>query len=213
VIRVLLAEDQTLVREGIRGLLALCRDIEVVGEASDGEETLVAVESLRPDLLLLDVRMPRLDGIGVLRRLRAGGNSLPVLVLTTFDDEAALFAALRVGVQGYLLKDVSLEQLTSAIRVLAAGGDLVHPALTARAARELAEHPRAYAALEPPDPLTGRERAVLRLLAAGCSNREIASALGLAAGTVKNRISIIFSKLGVRDRTRAVLRGFELRQL
>lgn len=212
-IRVLIAEDQTLVRQGISNLLSLTSDIEVAGEAEDGEGALAAVARLEPDVLLLDVRMPRLDGIGVLRRLRAQGARVPVLVLTTFDDEEALFEALRAGARGYLLKDVSLEQLASAIRTLAAGGDLVHPALSAQAAEALAERPRQFPALEPPDPLTSRERAVLRLLAAGCSNREIASALGLAHGTVKNHISSILSKLGVRDRTRAVLRAFELRQL
>ncbi len=212
-IRVLVVEDQTLVRQGISSLLSVTQDIEVVGEAEDGEEALAAIARLKPDVVLLDVRMPRLDGIGVLRRLRAQENPVPVLVLTTFDDEEALFEGLRAGAKGYLLKDVSLEQLTSAIRTLAAGGNLVHPALSARAGQALAQQPRQFPALEPPDPLTPRERAVLRLLAAGCSNREIASALNLAHGTVKNHISSILSKLGVRDRTRAVLRAFELRHL
>jgi DNA-binding NarL/FixJ family response regulator len=212
-IRVLIAEDQTLVRQGIRGLLSLTKDIEVVGEAEDGEEALATIERLRPDVVLLDMRMPRLDGVGVLRHLREKGASVPVLVLTTFDDDEALFGALRAGAKGYLLKEVSFEQLVSAIQVLASGGDLIHPALSARVTQALAHQPREFAALEPPDPLTRRERAVLRLLAAGCSNREIASALNLAHGTVKNHISSILSKLGVRDRTRAVLRAFELRYL
>jgi DNA-binding NarL/FixJ family response regulator len=212
-IRVLVAEDQTLVRQGICSLLSLTDDIEVVGETADGGEALAAIERLKPDVVLLDVRMPRVDGLEVLRRLREKSSRTPVLVLTTFDDDEALFEALRAGAKGYLLKEVSLDQLAAAIRVLAGGGDLVHPALSSRAAQALAKKGCDFPSQEHPDPLTRRERAVLRLLAAGCSNREIASALDLAHGTVKNHISSILSKLGVRDRTRAVLRAFELRYL
>jgi DNA-binding NarL/FixJ family response regulator len=212
-IRVLVVEDQTLIRQGVCSLLSLADDIEVVGESTDGVEALAAIERLRPDVVLLDVRMPRMDGLEVLRCLHEKGSQVPVLVLTTFDDDEALFEALRSGAKGYLLKEVSLDQLASAIRALAEGGDLVHPALSSRAARGLAGKICDFPSQERPDPLTRRERAVLRLLAAGCSNREIASALNLAHGTVKNYISSILSKLGVRDRTRAVLRAFELRYL
>ncbi len=212
-IRVLLADDQHLVRQGIRSLLELVPDIEVAGEAPDGEEALAAIGRLRPDVVLLDVRMPRVDGIEVLRRLGASGTVPPVLVLTTFDDDDAMFACIRAGARGFLLKDVTLEDLAQAIRTVAGGGELIRPALTARVRDGLDRSPCRFPALDPPDPLTERERAVLRLLAAGCSNREIADALHLAIGTVKNHISSVLSKLGVRDRTRAVLRAFELRYL
>jgi DNA-binding NarL/FixJ family response regulator len=134
-------------------------------------------------------------------------------VLTTFDDDDAMFACVGAGARGYLLKDVSLEQLADAVRVVAGGGEVLRPAATARVAKALGDRRRPFPALDPPDPLTGREHDVLRLLSAGCSNREIAVALHLAEGTVKNHLSSILSKLGVRDRTRAVLRAFELRYL
>ena len=137
-IRALVVEDQTLVRQGICSLLSLTDDIEVVGESTDGAEALAAIERLHPDVVLLDVRMPRVDGLEVLRCLREKGASVPVLVLTTFDDDEALFEALRAGAKGYLLKEVSLDQLASAIRVLAEGGDLIHPALSSRAAQAIA---------------------------------------------------------------------------
>ncbi len=212
-IRVLLADDQHLVRQGIRSLLELVPDIEVAGEAADGEAALGAIAALRPDVVLLDVRMPRMDGIEVLRRLAEQGGGPPVVVLTTFDDDDALFACIRAGARGFLLKDVTLEDLAEAIRTVAGGGELIRPALTARVRDGLERAACRFPALDPPDPLTERERAVLRLLAAGCSNREIAAALHLAIGTVKNHISSVLSKLGVRDRTRAVLRAFELRYL
>ncbi len=212
-IRVLLADDQHLVRQGIRSLLELVPDIEVAGEAADGEAALGAIAALRPDVVLLDVRMPRMDGVEVLRRLAAQGGGPPAVVLTTFDDDDALFACIRAGARGFLLKDVTLEDLAEAIRTVAGGGELIRPALTARVRDGLERAACRVPALDPPDPLTERERAVLRLLAAGCSNREIAGALHLAIGTVKNHISSVLSKLGVRDRTRAVLRAFELRYL
>ncbi len=212
-IEVVLADDQRLVRRGIRALLELLPDVTVVGEAGDGEEALELVGRHEPDVLLLDVRMPRLDGVGVLERLAAEGRRIPTLVLTTFDDDEAMFACVRAGARGFLLKDVTLEQLADALRVVAAGGEVLRPAVTARVVKGLSETPCAFAALDPPDPLTEREHDVLRLLSAGCSNREIAVALHLAEGTVKNHISSILSKLGVRDRTRAVLKAFELRYL
>lgn len=160
-VRVLLVDDQTLVRQGIRSLLAIADGVDVVGEAGDGEEALTRIAELRPDVVLLDLRMPRLDGIGVLRSLQDKELQPPVLVLTTFDDDELVLDSLRLGAKGYLLKDVSLEELVTAIETLAAGG-------------------------------------------------EIASALHLAEGTVKNHVSSLLLKLGVRDRTRAVLKGIEL---
>ncbi|WP_394841298.1 response regulator transcription factor [Pendulispora brunnea] len=205
-IRVVLADDHTLVREGIRTLLALVDDIVLVGEAGDGEETLRVVAEARPDVLLLDMRMPKGDGCFVVTEL-ARREILPAtLILTTFDDDDAAIEVVRAGARGFLLKDVTLDRLVAAVRELAAGGTMIHPALTARAARELAKP--ASPAAEATE-LTTREREVLRLLAAGYSNREIAKALFVAEGTVKNHVSNILTKMGVRDRTRAVLKAAE----
>lgn len=208
-IRIVLVDDQTLVRQGIRSLLELAGDIAIVAEASDGDEGLIAIAREKPDVVLLDVRMPRKNGLDVLRALKSAGAVPPVILLTTFDDDEALFEAVRAGARGYLLKDVSLEQLTEAIRAVAAGGNVIRPAVTERVLRGLEHMPRDFDALSPPDPLTKREIEILRLMAGGYSNREIADALGTAEGTVKNHASSILSKLGVRDRTRAVLKALE----
>jgi DNA-binding NarL/FixJ family response regulator len=209
-IRVALADDQTLVRQGIRSLLALVPDFELVAEASDGDEALRAVEESRPDVLLLDVRMPRGDGLFVARTLAERGALPPTLVLTTFDDDEAEREALRAGVRGFLLKDVSLERLVAAVRAVAAGGTAFEPAITERARRDLAGSTPPAGEGGPAEPITAREREVLRLLAAGYSNREIAKSLCVAEGTVKNHVSHILDKLGVRDRTRAVLTAVRL---
>lgn len=209
-IRVALVDDQTLIRQGIRSLLELTGDIVVVAEAGDGVEALEMIARARPDLVLLDLRMPRKGGVDVLRELRSADALPPTIVLTTFDDDEALLEAVRAGARGYLLKDVSLERLTGAIREVAAGGSIIRPALTERVLRGLEHVRRDFDALSPPDPLTRREVEILRLVAGGYSNREIAAALGTAEGTVKNHTSSILSKLGVRDRTRAVLKALEL---
>ncbi len=206
-IRVALVDDQTLVRQGIRSLLDLTPDIRVVAEAADGEEALAMLAGARPDILLLDVRMPRRGGLEVLRSLGAGGP--PTILLTTFDDDAVALEAIRLGARGFLLKDVTLEQLAEAIRTVSAGGTLFSPAVTERVIRGATRVP-AVESLGPTDPLTRRETEILRLLAGGYSNREIADVLGTAEGTVKNQTSSILSKLGVRDRTRAVLKALEL---
>jgi DNA-binding NarL/FixJ family response regulator len=210
VIRVVLVDDQTLVRQGIRSLLELAGDITIVGEAGDGDEALAAIAREKPDVVLLDVRMPRKNGLEVLRELQSQGSVPPVILLTTFDDDEVFLGAVRAGAKGYLLKDVSLEQLTDGIRAVAAGGTVIRPAVTERVLRGLEHMPRDFDALSPPDPLTKREIEILRLMAGGYSNREIAEALGTAEGTVKNHASSILSKLGVRDRTRAVLKAIEL---
>jgi DNA-binding NarL/FixJ family response regulator len=211
-ITVVVVDDQTLVRQGIRSLLALTDDIVVVDDAADGDEALRLVERLRPDVLLLDLRMPGRDGLATLTALRDRGDEVPVLVLTTFDDDELVLNALRAGAHGYLLKDVTLDQLVDAIRTLAQGRTLVQPAVTDRLLRAVTERPRPAApgVLAHPEPLTERELEILRLLASGFSNREIAAALHLATGTVKNHVSMVLLKLGVRDRTRAVLRALEL---
>ena len=204
-IRVCLVEDQTIVREGLRALLGLNPDIEIVGEAADGEEAIPMIERTAPDVVLLDLRMPRLDGLGVLRAIR-----MPALILTTFDDDAMLFEAVRAGAKGWLLKDVSLERLTEAIRTVAAGGTCIEPVITERIVRALDGSRVAFESAELPEPLTDREKTILRFLAGGYSNREISSMLGISDGTVKNHISSVLAKLGVRDRTRAVLKAIDL---
>jgi DNA-binding NarL/FixJ family response regulator len=209
VIRVVLVDDQTLVRRGIRSLLELAGDITIVAEAGDGEEGLAAIRREQPDVVLLDVRMPKKGGLDVLRDLQASGTSPPTILLTTFDDDEVLLEGVKAGARGYLLKDVSLEQLTEAIRTVVRGGTLIRPAITERVLRGLEHVRRDFDALSPPDPLTRREVEILRLMAGGYSNREIADALGTAEGTVKNHASSILSKLGVRDRTRAVLKALE----
>ncbi|WP_221584133.1 response regulator transcription factor [Microbacterium sp. G2-8] len=207
-LRVLVVDDQTLVRQGIRGLLEVGDGVEVVGEAADGAEALDAIARLQPDVVLLDLRMPGLDGIGTLEELRRRGAEVPVLVLTTFDDAELVLAAMRAGARGYLLKDVTLEQLARGIRTVADGGTMLQPALTERLLREAersAPDPAgSFAILEA---LTARELDVLHLMAGGYSNREIAVMLHLAEGTVKNHVSAILVKLASRDRTQAVLRA------
>jgi len=209
-IRVVLADDQTLVRQGIRGLLELVGDFDVVGEADDGNAAVRKILELHPDVALLDVRMPGTDGLGAVRQLRDGGDPTPIVLLTTFDDDAVLLEAVRMGAAGFLLKDVDVEDLAKALRAAAAGETLVLPAVSDRAERGAREVGAEFAAAELPEELTPRELEVLRLIAGGFSNREIAHALGTAEGTVKNQTSSVLSKLGVRDRTRAVLKALEL---
>jgi len=202
-VRLVLADDQTLVRHGIRSLLEIAGGIDVVAEAEDGATAVDAVREHQPDVLLLDLRMPGRDGIWALETLRDEGLEVAVLVLTTFDDDALVLRALQAGARGYLLKDVTLEQLADAVRTLAAGETLVQPAVTARLLRAVRSGPAPVDVV--PAELTGREREVLRLMAQGWSNREIADALHLAEGTVKNHVSNVLLKLGAKDRTRAVL--------
>jgi DNA-binding NarL/FixJ family response regulator len=209
-IRVALVDDQTLVRQGVRGLLETTDDIRVVGEAADGEEAVRVILEARPDLVLLDVRMPRKNGVEVLRDARLAGQVPPTSLLTTFDDDAALLEGIRAGARGFLLKDVSFERLTDSIRAVARGESLILPAVTERVLKGLEGVRRDFESAALPDPLTRRETEVLRLMAGGYSNREIARALGATEGTVKNHASSILSKLGVRDRTRAVLKALEL---
>jgi DNA-binding NarL/FixJ family response regulator len=207
VIRVFLVEDQTLVREGIRSLLALDPEITVAGEAADGGEAAAAIPRSGADVVLLDMRLPRMSGLEVLRALSSAGALPPTIILTTFDDDELLLEGLRAGAKGHLLKDVSLAELVRAIRDVASGGTAVHPMAAARLVRGLESADSGYPRLEPADPLTERELEVLRLMTGGYSNREIARALHVAEGTVKNHVSSILSKLGVRDRTRAVLQA------
>jgi len=208
-IRVCLVDDQTLVRQGIRSLLGLVDDIEVIAEAGDGDQALRIIRESRPDVALLDVRMPRKNGLDVLKTLNESGELPPTIILTTFDDDAVVLEGIRSGAKGYLLKDVSLDDLVGAIRTLAKGGTLIKPAVTDRIVRNLKSVSHDFPSLQPADPLTERETEVLRFISGGYSNREIAAALRVAEGTVKNHVSNILSKMGVRDRTRAVLKAIE----
>jgi len=209
-IKVMLVDDQNLVRKGVRSLLELSEEIEVIAEAPDGAEAVRMMPEVKPDVVLLDMRMPGMNGVEVLRQLKEGGELPPTIILTTFDDDELVLAGIRNGAKGYLLKDVSLDELTGAVKTVAEGGSIVKPAVTERLLKGLEKHETDFSALDRPDPLTDRETEILRLMAGGYSNKEIANSLGVAEGTVKNHVSNILSKLGVRDRTRAVLKAFEL---
>ena len=208
-IRVMIVEDQTLVCEGLEMLLNVPDDIHVVGRAVDGADALQRMNECNPDVLLVDVRMPKMNGIELLKQMKTRALEIPVILLTTFDDDAALLEGIRAGAKGYLLKDVALARLTEAVRLVAAGGSMISPVVTERLLHGLAQAPL------PPDEgytgeaLTGREVEIVRLMTGGYSNREIADALCISEGTVKNHVSNVLSKLGVRDRTRAVLKAIE----
>ena len=206
-IRVFVADDQALVRQGIRALLEMDPDIEVAGEGSDGVETIERLATMEIDVLLLDIRMPKKSGIDVLRELSAARRLPPALILTTFDDAEAVLEGIRAGARGFMLKDVSYDQLMRAIRTIADGATVFQPAITERLLR--ATDRRACNAYDPGEPLTDREIEVVRVMAGGYSNKEIARALGTAEGTIKNHVSSILAKFGVRDRTRAVLKALE----
>lgn len=209
-IRVCLADDQTLVRLGVRRLLELAPDVQVMAEASDGEEAVRVVQATRPDVLLLDVRMPRLDGPGVLEALNVAGCLPPTVMLTTFNDDEAVLRSMKAGARGFLLKDVSLEGLLASVRLVASGGSLIRPVVTDHVLQHLRQPTSAPRADAEALGLTERERELLCLMSGGYSNRELADMLQLKEGTVKNHVSSILLKLGARDRTRAVLRALEL---
>jgi DNA-binding NarL/FixJ family response regulator len=208
-IRVCLVEDQTLVRQGIVTLLSLVDDIEVVAEAQDGDEAVETIARVRPDVVLLDMYLPKRSGLDVLASLQQSKSLPPTLILTTFDEDHLVIRGLRAGARGFLLKDVSLEQLTAAIRTLASGGSVIQPGMTERVRRLRHVVQCEFPSAEPTEALSARELEILRLMARGCSNREIADALTITEGTVKNYVSSILSKMGVRDRTRAVLKALE----
>lgn len=211
-LHILLVDDQRLMREGLRTLIELEPGMQVVGEAGDGREALAVFETLRPDVVLMDVRMPDMDGVEATRTLVERWPDAKVIILTTFDDDEYVFEGLRAGALGYLLKDVSIQELADAIRAVAAGGVLIEPSVARKVVAEFARliDPKPKAADELDEPLSPREQEILRLLAHGLTNREIASRLYLAEGTVKNYVTNILGKVGARDRTQAALRAREM---
>jgi len=209
-VRVLLVDDQALFREALATLLAVRDDVDVVGAAGDGDEALRKAADLAPDVVLMDLRMPVLDGIAAIRRLHVEQPAVRVIALTTFDDDEDVFAALRAGAVGYLLKDVSSARLVEAVLAAARGESVLQPSVAAKVVARIARLPDGSPQPRPQplvDPLSERELEVLRLLANGRSNREIAEALFLAEGTVKNHVTNVLAKLGARDRTQAALRA------
>jgi DNA-binding NarL/FixJ family response regulator len=210
VIRVLVVDDQALVRGGFRMILDAQRDIEVVGEAVDGRDALNRARELEPDVVLMDIRMPELDGLEATRRLAAGNGGARVLILTTFDADEYVYDAMKAGASGFLLKDVRPEQLAEAVRTVAAGDALLAPAITRRLVEQFVRRPPPGAA-KPTElaELTEREVEVLGLVARGLSNAEIAEALFLTEATIKTHVTHILTKLDLRDRVQAVVLAYE----
>lgn len=211
-IKILIVDDQALFREGLRTLLSIYDDFEVVGEAANGEEALRLAIQLHPDVVLMDLRMPVLDGVRATTLLKESLPSCKVIVLTTFDDDELVFNGLRAGAIGYLLKDVSSNKLVEAIRSASRGEYFLLPAITAKVIAEFSKIPRSTSnrASEMADALSPREMEILLLVASGDSNKEIAEKLVISEGTVKNHLSSILSKLNARDRLQAVIRAREL---
>lgn len=208
-VRVVIADDQALVRTGFRAIVSHEPDLDVVGEAGDGRAAVEQVRLHRPDVVLMDIRMPGMDGLEATRLLTANRSTARVLVLTTFDLDEYVFAALRAGASGFLLKDAPADQLLTAIRVIAAGDALIAPSVTRRLIAEFANQPTPTDRPAQLESLTPRERDVLRLLARGMSNSEIAAALFLGDATIKTHVSRILTKLGLRDRVQAVVLAYE----
>jgi len=211
-IRLLLVDDQRLMRDGLRILLELESDFEVIGEAEDGAQALESYQQLSPDVVLMDIRMPVMDGVEATRRLRESDPNSKVIILTTFDDNEYIFEGLRAGALGYLLKDVSGDELADAIRKVAAGGSMIEPSVARKVIAEFARlAPATPEAVEDLiEPLSEREIEILKLVSQGLTNKEIAAKLYLAEGTVKNYVTSILQKIGARDRTQAAIRAREL---
>lgn len=208
-IKILLVDDQMLVREGIKSLLNISEKVTVVGELADGSQILDAISQLEPNVILLDLSMPVMDGIATLKHLNEHKITTPVIILTTFDDHEFILKGIQTGAKGYLLKDVSLDTLIDAIETVYSGKRLLQPALTERLMLGLQNIKSDYAAPNVIEALSPKELEVLGLMASGCSNREISESLHKSEGTIKNHVSSLLSKLGARDRTRAVLTAIE----
>jgi DNA-binding NarL/FixJ family response regulator len=209
VIKVLVVDDQDLVRTGFRVILDAEPDIEVVGEAGDGDEAVRAVAALAPDVVVMDIRMPKVDGLAATRQITGMSESAKVLILTTFDLDEYVFEALRAGASGFLLKDAGAEELLTAVRVIAAGDALLAPSITRRLIEDYAKRPPAATRPDLTADLTPREIDVLTLIGRGLSNTEIAQELVVSDATVKTHIGRIFTKLDVRDRAQAVVYAYE----
>lgn len=211
-IRILLVDDQTMFREGLKTLLSVQTDFDVVGEAVDGEQALQKTATLKPDVILMDLRMPVLDGVAATQQIHRNYPYSRVIILTTFDEDEYIFEGLRAGALGYLLKDAASDQLFEAIRLAARGESFLQPSVATKLLSQFArladQIPRQTSSLA--EPLSERELEVLRLVALGNSNREIAAKLYIAEGTVKNHITNILNKLEVSDRTQAAMRAREL---
>lgn len=209
-IRVMLADDQALVRQGIRSLLELSQKVDVVADVANGSEVLARISDCKPDVLLIDIRMPVMNGIDTLRALQARQQMIPAIILTTFDDDELMLQGMRAGAKGFLLKDVSLDSLMVAIDCVYAGGSYLQPMVTENLLKGFSDQRFDFGSASTPEQLSQKELEVLRYMAGGYSNREIAEAVHKSEGTIKNQVSAILTKLGVRDRTRAVLRAVEL---
>ncbi|GHE96329.1 DNA-binding response regulator [Streptomyces longispororuber] len=208
-VRVLLADDQPLVRTALTMVIAQTGDLEVVGEAGDGAEAVRLARELAPDVVVMDIRMPGMDGIEATRRVTADGGAARVVVLTTFDDDDYVYGALRAGASGFLVKDMALDDILGAVRVVAAGDGLIAPSVTGRLIKEFAGRPRPAA---PPREVTGvteREREVLALVGAGLTNAEIAERLTISVATAKTYVTRLLAKLGARDRVQLVIIAYE----
>ncbi|MDP2715407.1 response regulator transcription factor [Rheinheimera sp.] len=208
--KVLLVDDQKLIRDGIKSLLGLSGKVDVVGECADGTGVIAACSEFVPDVILLDLSMPLMNGVQTLAALKQAGINIPVLILTTFDEHELVLKSISLGARGFLLKDVSLDTLVEAIGTLAGGGSWFAPNITERLLGSVRTGSTGFTMPAQLEPLSDKELEILQLMAAGYSNKEIAAALYKSEGTVKNQCSAILSKLGVRDRTRAVLLALEL---
>lgn len=208
--KVLLVDDQKLIRDGIKSLLGLSGKVAVVAECADGSTVVDACRQYQPEVILLDLSMPVMNGVQTLAALQQAGISTPVLILTTFDEHELVLKSISLGARGFLLKDVSLETLVEAISTLAGGGSWFAPNITERLLGSVRAASNDFTMPAQLEPLTDKELQILQLMAAGYSNKEIANALYKSEGTVKNQCSAILAKLGVRDRTRAVLLALEL---
>jgi DNA-binding NarL/FixJ family response regulator len=209
-IRVMLVDDHRLFREGLRSLLATATDVEVVAQAADGAEALRLAALVKPDVVLMDLKMPTMDGVAATRSLRTTLPQCRVVALTTFEDDELVFDVLRAGAAGYVLKDASSDRLLDAVRSAARGETVLQPSVATKVVAELSRLYDRAPASPAPHGLSDREVEVVRLVARGASNKEIASALSIAEGTVKNHVTNVLAKLGVDDRTRAALKAREL---